>query len=84
MTNAKARNAAEAVEVQLDEPVSLRSDSMSGGGNDREAAPVEQISDLQALSDQSAAGCLFFREFRFSIRRRGYLYPLLYLKLRSL
>lgn len=41
---------------QVGEPVSLPPDNVAEDGDDRNAAPAEQIRDFQDLSGQSAGG----------------------------
>lgn len=62
MTISETHSAAEAADIQSDDPVSLHPDNVSEGGDHRDAVPAEQIWDLQDLSNQSASDILLFNE----------------------
>lgn len=56
MTMSETRSAAEGTGSQIDESAFLHSDNVSESRDDKDGASVEQILDLQDLSDQTVGG----------------------------
>lgn len=71
MTLFEARSAAEAAGIQLDMHAPLHYHKLYEGGDDRDAAPAEQIWDLQDFSDKFSGGLSALQQIKLLCEKEG-------------